>query len=233
KFAQIVNPKLRSGTSPSDHSVKAERVPLNFIRVPRLSLAMQGTRVYHSQSPWAPARTTYILVLADTASFLTAPPLPHIAPSHSPPRDPSSLPPMVDVNGDITAPLLDVGPPEVALDVNRFLDRGSEAAGPPPENPFEFLGATPLALPPMNPVDPFRNHTPHIAGLYEWCKTVLCLPIAAARLVLLGIAIAVGYVTTLVALYGWKDKETPMSRWRSRVMCVTRLCARFILFSFG
>ncbi|URE15901.1 Acyltransferase [Musa troglodytarum] len=140
---------------------------------------------------------------------------------------------MVDANGDITAPLFDVGPPEVALDLNRFLDRGSEAAGPPPENPFEFLGATPLVLPPMSPVDLFRNHTPHIAGLYEWCKTVLCLPIAAARLVLLGIAIAVGYVTTVVALYGWKDKERPMSRWRSRVMCVTRLCARFILFSFG
>ncbi|CAL9149856.1 lysophospholipid acyltransferase LPEAT2-like [Musa acuminata AAA Group] len=140
---------------------------------------------------------------------------------------------MVHANGDITAPLLDVGPPELALDLNRFLDRGSEAAGPPPENPFEFLGAMPLVLPQMSPVDPFRNHTPHIAGLYEWCKTVFCLPIAAARLVLLGIAIAVGYVTTAVALYGWKDKERPMSRWRSRVMCVTRLCARFILFSFG
>lgn len=196
----------------------------------RLSRATQGTRVYDTQSPWTPGQTTYILALVDIASFLTAPPLPHIA---HPPRDPSSLPPMVHANGDITAPLLDVGPPEVALDLNRLLDRGSEAAGPPPENPFEFLGATPLSLPLMSPVDPFRNHTPHIAGLYEWCKTVFCLPIAAARLVLLGIAIAVGYVTTVVALYGWKDKERPMSRWRSRVMCVTRLCARFILFSFG
>lgn len=44
----------------------------------RLSRTMQGTRVYDTPSPWPPGQTTYILVLVDIASFLTAPPLPHI-----------------------------------------------------------------------------------------------------------------------------------------------------------
>ncbi|XP_074565222.1 lysophospholipid acyltransferase LPEAT2 [Curcuma longa] len=135
---------------------------------------------------------------------------------------------MADLNGELTAPLIDS---EVAIDVNGLLERGTDAA--PDENPYAFLGAPPLELPPMSPIDPFRNQIPSISGMYEWCKTVLCLPIAAARLVLFGIAIAVGYVATLVALYGWKDKQSPMPRWRCRAMWLTRLCARLILFSFG
>lgn len=135
---------------------------------------------------------------------------------------------MAGLNGELTAPLIDS---EVAIDVNGLLERGTDAA--PDENPYAFLGAPPLELPPMSPIDPFRNQIPSISGMYEWCKTVLCLPIAAARLVLFGIAIAVGYVATLVALYGWKDKQSPMPRWRCRAMWLTRLCARLILFSFG
>ncbi|CAL9189404.1 unnamed protein product [Musa hybrid cultivar] len=140
---------------------------------------------------------------------------------------------MADPNCDLNSPLLHDRAPEVSLDVNGFIDRGSEAATTPPENPFEFLGVPPLALPPMSPVDPFRNHTPTIAGLYEWCKTILCLPIAAVRLVLFGIVIAVGYLATVAALCGWKDKQSPMPLWRCRAMWITRLCARCILFSFG
>ncbi|XP_042468818.1 lysophospholipid acyltransferase LPEAT2-like [Zingiber officinale] len=135
---------------------------------------------------------------------------------------------MADLNGELTAPLIDS---EVAIDVNGLLERGTDAALD--ESPYAFLGAPPLELPPMSPIDPFRNQIPSISGMYEWCKTVLCLPIAAARLVLFGIAIAVGYVATLVALYGWNDKQNPMPRWRCRAMWLTRLCARLILFSFG
>ncbi|XP_020238562.1 lysophospholipid acyltransferase LPEAT2-like [Cajanus cajan] len=32
---------------------------------------------------------------------------------------------------------------------------------------------------------------------------------------------------------GWRDKENPMPKSRCRVMWITRLCARCILFSFG
>ncbi|RZR94060.1 hypothetical protein BHM03_00022677 [Ensete ventricosum] len=147
-------------------------------------------------------------------------------------RSPPS-PVMADPNCDLNSPLLHERAPEVSLDVNGFIDRGSEAATTAPENAFEFLGVPPLALPLMSPVDPFRNHTPTIAGLYEWCKTILCLPIAAVRLVLFGIVIAVGYLATVAALCGWKDKQRPLPRWRCRVMWITRLCARCILFSFG
>ncbi|WOL13147.1 lysophospholipid acyltransferase LPEAT2 [Canna indica] len=143
---------------------------------------------------------------------------------------------MAEPNGDLTAPLVDAsaGALDVAVDMNGLVDRTCEAAAAPPyENPFAFLGAPPLELPPVSPVDPFRNRTPSISGLYEWCKILLCLPIAAARLALFGIAIAVGYLATVVALYGWKDKQSPMPRWRCRTMWITRFCGRCILFSFG
>uniref|UniRef100_A0A1D1ZL95 Lysophosphatidylcholine acyltransferase 2 n=2 Tax=Anthurium amnicola TaxID=1678845 RepID=A0A1D1ZL95_9ARAE len=101
-------------------------------------------------------------------------------------------------------------------------------------NPFEFLGAAPLRhrRPPC-PVDPFRNHTPTVGGFYELCKMVLCLPVALARLLLFGISILVGFLVTTLALQGWKDRQSPMPRWRCRLMWVTRLCTRCILFSFG
>ncbi|XWS77133.1 hypothetical protein CRYUN_Cryun01aG0235900 [Craigia yunnanensis] len=38
---------------------------------------------------------------------------------------------------------------------------------------------------------------------------------------------------TRIALEGWKDNQNSMPKWRSRIMWVTRVCARFILFSFG
>ncbi|KAE8731787.1 MIKC mads-box transcription factor SOC1 isoform 1 [Hibiscus syriacus] len=54
-----------------------------------------------------------------------------------------------------------------------------------------------------------------------------------ASLVLFGACLAVGYVATRIALEGWKDKQNPMPKWRSRIMRVTGFCARLILFSFG
>ncbi|KAA8515976.1 hypothetical protein F0562_019155 [Nyssa sinensis] len=101
------------------------------------------------------------------------------------------------------------------------------------ENPFEFLGARGLAVPRPTTVDPFRNHTPRIEGVYEWLKILICLPIALIRLVLFGLCLLVGYVATKFALQGWKDKQNPMPKWRCRLMWVTRICTRCILFSFG
>ncbi|GMI99052.1 LYSOPHOSPHATIDYLETHANOLAMINE ACYLTRANSFERASE2 [Hibiscus trionum] len=100
-------------------------------------------------------------------------------------------------------------------------------------NPYDFLGSGEYSVPAPTTVDPFRNGTPFISGLYEVIKIILCLPIALARLVLFGACLAVGYVATRIALEGWKDKQNPMPKWRSRIMWITRFCARFILFSFG
>ncbi|KAL4368184.1 hypothetical protein GQ457_05G000370 [Hibiscus cannabinus] len=100
-------------------------------------------------------------------------------------------------------------------------------------NPYDFLGSGEYPVPTPTTVDPFRNGTPFISGFYEVIKTILCLPIALVRLVFFGACLAVGYVATRIALEGWKDKQNPMPKWRSRIMWVTRFCARFILFSFG
>ncbi|GKV12982.1 hypothetical protein SLEP1_g24064 [Rubroshorea leprosula] len=100
-------------------------------------------------------------------------------------------------------------------------------------NPYEFIGSTGLSVPETTAVDPFRNGTPRIEGVYEVMKIVVCLPIVFVRLVLFGLCLAVGYVSTRLALEGWKDKQNPMPKWRCRIMWVTRICARLILFSFG
>lgn len=101
-------------------------------------------------------------------------------------------------------------------------------------NPYAFIGAHDgFEVPRSISIDPFRNHTPNVEGLYEWLKIVVCLPIAAVRLVLFGLCLTFGYLTTRLALYGWKDRQNPMPRWRCRLMLVTRLCGRAILFSFG
>ncbi|XP_006828904.2 lysophospholipid acyltransferase LPEAT2 isoform X1 [Amborella trichopoda] len=99
-------------------------------------------------------------------------------------------------------------------------------------NPFDFLGAN-LSIDSPAPLDPFRNHTPHAQGLYEWVKILVCLPIVLLRLVIFGLSLLVGYVATKIALIGWTDRQNPMPRWRCRIMWVTRLCTRTILFSFG
>ncbi|KMZ67772.1 Lysophospholipid acyltransferase [Zostera marina] len=100
-------------------------------------------------------------------------------------------------------------------------------------NPYEFMGATGFTLPPPCPIDPFMNRTESITGMYEWIKIIVCLPLALVRLAMFGVAIVVGFLATKLALQGWKDKTNPMPRWRSRIMWITRICARCILFSFG
>ncbi|XP_022974118.1 lysophospholipid acyltransferase LPEAT2-like [Cucurbita maxima] len=148
---------------------------------------------------------------------------------------------------DLTSPLLPAEPSDGVEVILRIEDDG----GNPPEqinnqngnnhdhtrlycrNPFAFLGSDGFSVPESTTVDPFRNNTPSIGGVYEWVKIVVCIPIALARLVLFGLCLLVGYLATKTALHGWKDKENPMPKWRCRLMGVTRLCGRCILFSFG
>ncbi|KAL1195079.1 Lysophospholipid acyltransferase LPEAT2 [Cardamine amara subsp. amara] len=100
-------------------------------------------------------------------------------------------------------------------------------------NLYGFLSdSEPPVLGPTT-VDPFRNNTPGVSGLYEAIKIVICLPIALVRLVLFGASLAIGYLATKLALAGWKDKQNPMPQWRCRIMWITRICTRCILFSFG
>ncbi|OWM64981.1 lysophospholipid acyltransferase LPEAT2 isoform X2 [Punica granatum] len=100
-------------------------------------------------------------------------------------------------------------------------------------SPYEFLGGRPFSAPTPSTVDPFKNDTEKIDGVYELLKIVICLPIAAVRLLIFGVALGIGYLATKLALEGWKDKQNPMPAWRCRLMWVTRVCARCILFSFG
>ncbi|CAD6335420.1 unnamed protein product [Miscanthus lutarioriparius] len=109
-------------------------------------------------------------------------------------------------------------------------------------DPFAFLSED---RPPRDrgpsPADPFRNGTPAWGGgAYAWARTLLLLPVAAVRLALFGLAIAIGYAATWVALRGWVDTRGrpregggPMPAWRRRLMWITRISARCILFSFG
>ncbi|XP_074263238.1 lysophospholipid acyltransferase LPEAT2 isoform X2 [Silene latifolia] len=104
------------------------------------------------------------------------------------------------------------------------------------QNPYNFLGINEFCVPSSSATstaDPFRNHTLKINGVYEWFKIVISIPLALIRLILFGLSLLIGYVSTKIALYGWKDRHSPMPRWRSRLMWVTRLSARCILFSFG
>jgi lysophosphatidylcholine acyltransferase/lyso-PAF acetyltransferase len=101
------------------------------------------------------------------------------------------------------------------------------------DNPFSFMGNRPPSLGSPSSIDPFRNHTPDIVGLYEWIKIVICLPLAVVRLVLFGLVLAVGFLATKLAIQGWNDRHNPMPKWRCRIMIITRLCSRCILFCFG
>ncbi|KAH9533634.1 hypothetical protein CY35_18G062200 [Sphagnum magellanicum] len=82
-------------------------------------------------------------------------------------------------------------------------------------------------------VDPFKNKTPVISGLYEWLKTLLCLPVLVLRLILMTLVMLVGLVGTKAALAGWRKQQAALPRWRRSLMGVTRLCARGVLFCFG
>lgn len=137
-------------------------------------------------------------------------------------------------NHDLIKPLLPSDQTQLIITVeNESPDPQSNTIYLEIENPFEFIGSRGFSLPGSTTVDPFRNDTPRIEGVYEWVKILVCLPIALVRLVLFGLCLAVGYVATKIALYAWKDKENPMPKWRCRLMWVTRICTRCILFSFG
>jgi hypothetical protein len=82
-------------------------------------------------------------------------------------------------------------------------------------------------------IDPFKNKTPVISGLYEWLKTLLCLPVLVLRLILMTLVMLVGLVGTKAALAGWRKQQAALPRWRRSLMGVTRLCARGVLFCFG
>nr|POE57480.1 isoform 2 of lysophospholipid acyltransferase lpeat2 [Quercus suber] len=116
---------------------------------------------------------------------------------------------------------------------NSHRNNGNSSIISSTENPYEFMGSKGLEVCGSSTVDPFLNKTGRIEGLYEWLKLVVCLPVAAVRLVLFGVCLLIGFVATKVALYGWKDRQSPMPVWRSRIMWITRISARFILFSFG
>ncbi|CAL0308182.1 unnamed protein product [Lupinus luteus] len=133
-------------------------------------------------------------------------------------------------DNDVTTPLLSSSD-HVTITVD---STSSTNTNSPKPNPFAFIGCSsvPISAEPLT-VDPFRNNTPRLEGVYEWVKVVVCLPLVVVRLVLFGLCLAVGYVATKIALGGWKDKRNPMPKWRVGVMWVTRMCARVILFAFG
>lgn len=82
-------------------------------------------------------------------------------------------------------------------------------------------------------IDPFLNRTPTISGLYANLKSLVLLPVLIARLLVVGVILVVGFIATKLALAGWaKDREV-LPRWRRRLMIVTRLCGRGVLFCFG
>jgi len=122
-----------------------------------------------------------------------------------------------------------LGPPpssnQCSISINTQLDFD--------ENPYGFIGSNGFEVSGSTTVDPFRNHTPTIEGVYEWIKVLVCVPLALIRLLLFGLCLSIGYLATKFALHGWKDKHNPMPKWRCGVMWITRLCTRGILFAFG
>lgn len=82
-------------------------------------------------------------------------------------------------------------------------------------------------------IDPFINKTPTISGLYAKLRSVLLLPVLVLRLLLVGVILVVGFVATKLALAGWEKGQEVLPRWRRRLMIVTRLCGRGVLFCFG
>lgn len=92
-------------------------------------------------------------------------------------------------------------------------------------------------------LDPFVNQTARVHGAYELAKTVLLLPVLVIRLLLVGVLLAVGYLATRLALAGWERSRrvraaaslghVVLPQWRRRLMGVTRVCARGLLYCFG
>lgn len=82
-------------------------------------------------------------------------------------------------------------------------------------------------------IDPFLNMTPRVSGLYENAKTILLLPLLILRLAVVALILVVGFFATKFALAGWKKSQVVLPKWRRKLMGVTRLCGRGILYCFG
>uniref|UniRef100_A0A7I4ADL1 Phospholipid/glycerol acyltransferase domain-containing protein n=2 Tax=Physcomitrium patens TaxID=3218 RepID=A0A7I4ADL1_PHYPA len=82
-------------------------------------------------------------------------------------------------------------------------------------------------------IDPFLNKTPAVRGMYENLKTVLLLPLMVVRLLVILMILVVGFIATKIALAGWENGQSVLPRWRRKLMSVTRLCGRGILFCYG
>ncbi|KAL9272779.1 Lysophospholipid acyltransferase LPEAT2-like protein [Drosera capensis] len=138
----------------------------------------------------------------------------------------------MDANYDLNlkSPLLGSKNGEVNITIENDVvcgDGFDGQIGSDPLDPFGCLGIGSLQVPVLSTIDPFKNRTARIEGVYEWVKMLVCLPVALVRVVLFGLALFVGYLATKVALHGWVDRRDPMPRWRCRVMWVTRVCARY------
>ncbi|KAK7861486.1 lysophospholipid acyltransferase lpeat2 [Quercus suber] len=70
------------------------------------------------------------------------------------------------------------------------------------------MGSKGLEVCGSSTVDPFFNKMGQIEGLYEWLKLAACP---------LGVCLSIGFVATKVTLRDWKDKQSPMPIWRSRL----------------
>ncbi|KAF4396760.1 hypothetical protein F8388_004728 [Cannabis sativa] len=79
-------------------------------------------------------------------------------------------------------------------------------------NPYAFLGCDWFEVPLQLTVNPFRNYTKEIDGVYEWLKILILFPVMIVRLILFGVCLAVGYLATKLALAGWKDRQNPMPK---------------------
>ncbi|KAL8129142.1 hypothetical protein V2J09_018297 [Rumex salicifolius] len=162
---------------------------------------------------------------------LSAPLLPQKRVTTEQPIDHHHVTVTIDTNAGLQAQIPTFNgnhqPRQISFTSDRDLQSGRA------ECPYGFLGAGQFSVPTSTSIDPFRNHTPEIDGVYEWLKIVLCLPIALIRIALFVLTLGIGYLATKIALQGWKDKQNPMPRWRCRIMWITRICARCILFAFG
>ncbi|CAM6085757.1 unnamed protein product [Calypogeia fissa] len=120
----------------------------------------------------------------------------------------------------------DVGKEESRrLDVDEELESRIEHA-------ISILGVPPK-LGKQGPIDPFKNKTREIVGLYNWIKTVLLLPVLVLRILLVLVVLFVGLILTSISLAGYRQALRPFPQWRRHMMFSTRLCARALLFCFG
>jgi 1-acyl-sn-glycerol-3-phosphate acyltransferase len=86
---------------------------------------------------------------------------------------------------------------------------------------------------PWSAIDPFKNKTPSIDGLYEWVKTVLLLPLLLLRVLGFLLLVSLTIVYSKATMAGWKQSTKPLPQWRRSLMLIPRMCGRALLFCFG